>query len=172
MAMAWMRWRRGWLAAGACLMTMQGSGALAEEHYLSATIDDQQQLHIVTTDNRDVQAKPARDQVGVQSATVCPDHLLIGYLALYRERGKADPVARELVIFRDGKVQRSFSGNGEPILTWSFEADCHQVAIFQNAKRRYGSHYELRDVRTGKRVAKYDENPGRDAPQWVLDVAN
>jgi len=84
-----------------------------------------------------------------------------------------DPVGRELLVFRDGKIVRTFTGNGLPILTWSFEDDGKQVAIFQNAVRgKFGPHYELRDVRTGKRVAKYDENPGRDAPQWVLDVAN
>ncbi|MGA3156908.1 MAG: hypothetical protein ABSE43_04980 [Steroidobacteraceae bacterium] len=177
MRMGWNKWCLGALAAGVVLMPVSFAAAPApvvpEERYLGVDIDDSQQLHILSSDHRDIVPKMKKDQVGFQSAAISTDQYTVGWVALYMDQPNEDPIGRELLVFRDGKIVRTFTGNGLPILTWSFEDDGKQVAIFQNAVRgKFGPHYELRDVRTGKRIAKYDENPGRDAPQWVLDVAN
>jgi len=127
MRMGWNKWRCTALAAG--LMLLHASFAatpapvVAQERYLGVDIDDSQQLHILSSDHRGDRSEDEKDQVGFQSAAISPDQYTVGWVALYMDQPNEDPVGRELLVFRDGKIVRTFTGNGLPILTWSFEDD-------------------------------------------------
>jgi hypothetical protein len=143
----------------------------AGERYEAATVDDKQQLHIMTSDHREIIPKKKANQTGFDSPAISTDHVTVAWLALYPNCCTSYPIPLELIIFRDGRVARKMTGNGLPIFSWCFEADGTQVAFYQDTVHgNFGPHFELRDARSGRLIESYDGNPKPDAPRWVQDV--
>ena len=144
----------------------------ASEAYIEATVDKEGQLHIITADHRDIMPKKDHDQVGFAKPTISDDSTTVGWLALYPNCCTSYPIPLALVIYRDGKVLRTF-GERFPVWRWRFEVEGTQVAFAQETVHGHlGVHFELRDIESGHLIAEHDGDPEPNAPQWIRDVAD
>jgi hypothetical protein len=78
------------------------------------------------------------------------------------------------MVLSNGRV-RSFTGDGLPVWQWSFQSSGKRVAFRQETVHGgLGTHYELRDVATGRLIAKYspDNQPLaiQNVPTWVAEL--
>jgi hypothetical protein len=148
----------------------------AAERYASVLVDQDRRVIVVTNDGRHITPPQDRDQVGAEQAAVAPDKQSVGWLALSRWCCTSYPIPMTLVVFSNGQVRVMKGALGEPIWYWHFQNGGRRVAFKEETPHgSMGLHYELWDVRSGRRVAdytpEYDEN-GRVAarpkePLWV-----
>ena len=150
----------------------------AADLYGRAWVDRAGDLHIETTDKREVVLKGETAQAGVDRITIAPDGRSVGWVALYAIGSTSYPVALKLLIYADGKLQ-AFTGNGLLIPRWIFREGGALIAFKQETVRgSHGLHYELREVATGRLVAahkgEYDRDnrliSNRDGPDWVKEL--
>ena len=142
----------------------------ARKTYIEATVDTSGQLHIVTADGHNIMPEKDPEQVGFDKPAVSEDKTTVGWLAFYPHCCTSYPIPLALVIFREGKVVRTFRGD-LPIWKWRFEAGGTQVAFYQETVHGHlGVHFELRDIESGRVLASHDGDPELDAPQWIRHV--
>ena len=144
--------------------------AHAASHYQKTTIDSQTRLWILDANAAQHAPKKLPDQTGFSTAAISADRTTVGWLALYPNCCTSYPVPLVLVIYRDGKVLRTFK-NSMAIWAWHFEAGGRQVAFEQESVHgHHGVHYELHDIDSGRLLGRYDGDPKPDAPRWVRDA--
>lgn len=142
----------------------------AAAHYEKATIDGETRLRILDSKGAQHTPKKLPDQTGFSAAAISDDATTVGWLALYPNCCTSYPIPLALVIYRDGRILRTFS-NDMAIWSWHFEANGRQVAFEQETVHGHrGVHYELHDIDSGQLLGKYEGDPAPDAPQWVRDV--
>jgi hypothetical protein len=158
-----------WALVCAAVLVTARAGFAAQEMYLGAEIDQQGQLHIVTSQGREIVPDKEEDQVGFDKAAISADRRAVGWLALFPNCCTSYPIPLKLVIHVNGR-QQTFSGIGLPVWRWAFSEDGNQVAFQQETVHGgLGVHYELRDISTGHLVSEYNpdrEEPG-EPPAWV-----
>ena len=176
------RWRS--LARTVALMPLLVSiaaHASPQERYVSATVDKDGALRIVTATAKVIvpDAEPEREfvgkQVGYDDIQISADGQAVGWVALFPNCCTSYPIPLALVVFSSG-VKRSYAGAGLPVWRWAFQADGKRVAFEQETVHGgLGIHYELRDVESGHLVASYEPKVGPDnqplpnqhVPMWV-----
>ena len=146
----------------------------AVETYVQAVVDPGGQLRIQTKDGREIVPRKEPDQVAFDKAAISPDGHAVGWLAQYPNCCTSYPIPLKLVIYASGKL-RTFTGSGLPVWRWRFQAGGKQVSFEQETVHGgIGVHYELRDITTGRLIAKYDPKPPPDAtgdpPKWVAEL--
>ena len=155
--------------------------ASAQERYVSAAIDTDGVLRIVTAAAIVIvpDAEPEREfvgrQVGYDDVRISADGHAVGWLALFPNCCTSYPIPLALVVLSNG-VKRSYAGVGLPVWRWAFQADGKRVAFQQETVHGgFGVHYELRDVASGRLVASFQPEVGPDnqlvpkqhVPTWV-----
>jgi len=155
------------------------------DRYASVAVNADGSVTVNTEDGR--QITPPRvlidtgsrieQSVGATDAAVSPDHQSVGWIALFDFCCTSYPIPLKLVIFSNGRLI-PFSGT-EPIWFWSFQDGGRRVAARE--EMLHGdphTHYELWDVRSGRRIGvyhpEYDESTADPkGPEWVkaLDAA-
>lgn len=157
-------------------LALVAAPASAQERYVSASVDTDGRLRIVTATGSVV--APVREpergtlgpQVGYKDIQISTDGRAVGWLALYQ-----DSIPLALAIYSNG-IKRSYQGNGVPVWTWRFMEEGTRFAFAQETL--HGGHsinYELRNVVDGELVARYRPDYGPDnrplenqqPPKWV-----
>ena len=141
------------LALAACGIAQQPPVPRRDVLFASAEVDTQGQLHIHTTDGKEI--TPAKDptQVGFDKPAVSPDKHAVAWLALYPNCCTSYPIPLNLVMYSGGKVSR-FAGHGLPIWKWCFLEGGKKIAFEQETVHgNMGVHYELHDVENGVNVS-------------------
>lgn len=160
------------VVAGVVLAMRGPAAAGAAVSYLAASVDAKQRLHVTTADHRELMPPLEGRQVGFDRPAISKDHRSVGWLAMFPGCCTAYPLPVELDVFKGGRIVRRFKGDGRAIFRWAFEDGDTRVALYQDFPHgQGGGHFELRDLATGKLVARYDKPPSLAAPQWVRDVA-
>jgi hypothetical protein len=152
---------------------------VAGEKYESAEIYAPGKIRIRTVDGRNIIPPKDVDRVEVSSLLLSPDETAVGWLALYPNPATSYPIPLNLILYSNGIVTK-LEGNGLPVWQWCFLSGGKQVGFEQETVHGgLGVHYELRDVGTGKLVAKYDPHTDADGhvddkpaerPGWVKAV--
>ena len=140
-----------------------------QETYRRADIDTLGQLRIITVDGRHIDPRKDGDQVAFDQVTVSADHRSVGWVALYPNCCTSYPIPLKLIVLTDGRT-RTLAGNGLPVWRWSFFADGKRIAFRQAPIHGEDhSHFELRDLRTGRLVDRFDSDSAslREAPVWA-----
>ena len=162
----------------ALVLSLLPSAVLAADVYASAAIDDQGQLHIRIMGGREILPERQGDQVGFSEPQISEDGRVVGWRADFPNCCTSYPIPLKLVIYTNGRT-RTFTGSGLPIWRWAFQAGGMRVAFEQETVHGgLGIHYELRDVATGRLIAKYDPKvvpdnqplPVQNVPQWVREL--
>jgi len=167
------------IKAGAVVVAMLLTQSAADRY--ARVLVDNGRLVIVTEDGRSIAPPNDKEQVGTEGATISPDRESVAWLALYAKCCTPEPHPMRLLILSGGKL-RSLKGQlGEPIARWQFQDGGRRVAFREETPHgSRGLHYELWDVRTGRRVADYKpayDSSGRvtarpDEPGWVRLLEN
>lgn len=152
----------------------------AQERYARATVTEQQELKITTTDGRDIVLAKERDkvleteQVGFQKVAISPDGSAVGWIAYHPNGGTSYPIPRLVEIYARGN--RRVLDELIPVSDWCFIDGGEQVAIL--AQLLHGpSHasYGLWEVSTGRRMASFTwlerERPP-SIPAWVEAITS
>jgi len=152
--------------------------ALAAEHYRSADVQADGRLRLTTTRGttrwapRDAAAEP-EPQSAFEQARISVDGSTVGWLALYPGCCQSYPLPLRLVLYRDGRELRAFTGM--PIWHWRFVDGARAVAYVQRpAHGAAPDHYELRDVASGRLRAQFDHEDGDRAPlpRWARGLSD
>lgn len=149
----------------------------AKSHSTSTVLriyaDKNSDVHIALNNGHEALVPHRHDQVGIEAARIASDGRTAGWLVLYPNpdntpASKFEDIAASLVIWRDGKIVRTFD-TGPTYWSWAFVHGGDQVA-YHIAPLHEGtsSHCELREVKTGRQLASWDGDLGNpDRPQWT-----
>jgi hypothetical protein len=150
----------------------------AVDRYVGASVDETGQLRILTSDGRALVLAKEAEQVGFDRIAISQDGHAVGWVALYPNCCTSYPIPMRLVIYSAGE-RRVFTGNGLPVWQWDFIAAGEQVAFEQETVHgSLGTHYELRDVATGRLIAEFTPTvgpdnqslPNQNVPKWVAEL--
>jgi hypothetical protein len=160
------------------IVLLPRSLVLAADIYVSAVVDDQGVLRILTKGGREIVPTKEPEQVGFSKPQISEDGRVVGWLAEFPNCCTSYPIPLKLVIYSNDRVQ-TLTGNGLAVSRWAFQAGGKRVAFEQETVHAgLGVHYELRDVATGRLIAEYDPKIGPDnqalpdqhVPQWVQQL--
>ena len=161
------------------ILLLSLSAAAAADRYVRATVGEDGQLRIVTAAGRTIEPIKETDQVRFAKPEIAPGGGAVGWLAEYANCCTSCPIALKLMI-RSGDRVRAFAGNGLAIVQWGFQSGGSRFAFHQETVHGgLGVHYELRDVASGRLIAKYDpavgpDNqvlPSQNVPAWVAELS-
>ena len=159
-------------------LLLASQSSFAADIYVQASIDQAGQLRIVTGNGREIVPRKDAEQVGFEKPAISEDRGSVGWLALYPNCCTSYPIPLKLMVLSNGRM-RTFTGNGLPVWLWSFQSSGKRVAFRQETVHGgLGTHYELRDVATGRLIATYNPAVGpdnqplaiQDVPTWVEEL--
>jgi hypothetical protein len=131
---------------------------------------DERNVHVVSS-GKDTVITAEEDQVGIDAIKVVDDKQIAGWLVLYKNPDGGSPIAGKLVVWRNGRILRSFSTD-QVFWSWSFEHAGEQVAYHVGPSHgETVSHCELHGLQTGRLLSSWDgdlENPNR--PGWTKQL--
>ena len=115
---------------------------------------------------------PHDDQVGFSQPLVSADQRTVGWLSLYAiDCCTLDPLPRELVVYRDGRVIARIRGNGLPIFKWRFDSTGTRVGYCQRPLHfADGASLGLAEIASGKVIATLEHEDGDTSsplPAWA-----
>ena len=166
-----------WLFASASGVAQTPSAQT--ETYRSASLDARGALVIARTDGRTVVVRKRGEQKSFASPIVSSDGSAVGAQAMFSNCCTSYDIPLELVVYSKGKIHR-FRGVELPIFKWAFADGGTRVAFGQEPVH-FGceTHYELRDVKSGRLVesadvpqvcAQISDPKAVTIPQWVTDL--
>jgi hypothetical protein len=153
------------------------------ELYTAATLGSDGDLHITTTNGREIVVPKSDDnrpvetqQAYFEKPELSINQRAVGSRAFYRNCCTSYEIPLALVVYADGRTHR-FTGSGLPIFLWHF-ADAGTLIAFGQEPVHFGCsvHYELREIRSERLVDSADvpEPCGQDpnpqpvkVPDWV-----
>jgi hypothetical protein len=159
--------------------------ATAQEVYVTANVDDRGRLHITTAQGRLITI-PAeqvtweeKEAVSFDDVAIAPDGTAVGWIASFEIGQKPlgatrRPTPLKVVVYKNGRL-RTFAEH-LPVWKWAFLNNGTQVGFEQ--MQLHGSNdlvYELREMSTGRRLARYIVNILEEpthVPSWVKVVAS
>jgi hypothetical protein len=150
-------------------VALAGTRSSAQQTYRRADVDTLGQRRIITVSGREIDPHKDSDQVAFDQVAISDDHRSVGWVGLYPNCCTSYPIPLKLVVLTDGTT-RTFVGDGLPVWQWSFSADGKRIAFRQAPIHGDDhSHFELRDLRTGRLVGTFDADSAdvRAAPMWV-----
>ena len=153
------------------------------EVYTAATLGSDDNMHITTTNGRDIVVAKPDDQRSVdtqksyfEKPVVSNNRRAVGSRVFYPNCCTSYEIPLTLVVYAEGRTHR-FTGSGLPIFLWHFADDGTMVAFGQEPVHFGCSiHYELREIRSERLVESVDvpEPCGQDpnpqpvkVPVWV-----
>jgi hypothetical protein len=157
------------------IVLLPRSLVLAADIYVSATVDDQGVLRLLTKGGREIVPTKEPEQVGFSKPQISKDGRVVGWLAEFPNCCTSYPIPLKLVIYSNYRVHE-LTGIGLVISRWAFQAGGKRVAFERETVHGgLGLHYELRDVATGRLIAEYSPKVGPDnqalpdqhVPKWV-----
>ncbi len=145
--------------------------------YQSALLSkDDSGLVLTAVDGSHFDAPKFPDQVGYSQPHIAPDRKSVGWLALYPNDGTSYPIPLKLVVLDQSRHLHTYTGIDISIFSWCFMQNSTAVAYIQSPLHFSDyRHFELRRLRDGRLLAKY-EDPGsgargkqvrKPAPAWV-----
>ncbi len=140
------------------------------EEYVSASVDHRGQLHIVLASGKEIMPPKARWQVSFGRPVISPDRRTVGWYAMCPDPSyPADQgyqLECALVIYRAERVLHTFKG--EAVLwDWQFRNGGRRVAYSTGPTHRGATACVLRDVESGRTVARWRVGEAGEPPAWA-----
>jgi hypothetical protein len=153
------------------------------EVYTAASVGNDGDLHITTTNGREIVVARSDDKRSVEAQqahfegpVLSSDRRAVGSRAFYANCCTSYEIPLALVVYADGRAHR-LTGSGLPIFLWHFADDGTMVAFGQEPVHFGCSvHYELREIRSERLIDSADvpepcgEEPNPQpvtVPEWV-----
>lgn len=130
--------------------------------------DTRNNVHVISASGRDTIIAPERTQVGISAIKVAEDNRTAGWLVLFKDPDGGSPVAGKLVVWRDGRIIRSFTAD-QVFWSWAFDHGAEQAAYHIGPTHgETNSHCELHDLRTGRLLSSWDGDlDSSQRPAWT-----
>lgn len=173
---------RAWSLA---VLLLVATPALAD-HYRATTLAPDHSTLMLHTEHGELAApRNEPDQQGFDDPHIAPDGHTVGWLVLEANCCTSYPLPTELVLFREGRILRRFTGD-TVIWAWAFSPDGQAVAWRERTAHGASSIvYHLRRIADGQELAQFacdlkpdapaDEPPGYvysgKVPAWVWPIA-
>jgi hypothetical protein len=149
-------------------LAQSNAAVLIEKAY----VDVNGMVHIVGGNGKNVKAPKENGQVSCDLVRVANDQQTAGWLVEVPNCCTSYPIAMTLVIWRSGRIVHRFA-NGMLIANWHFVDGGKQAAFYTNTVHGdFAPHYELRDLRSGHQVAKWDGPLTDKAPLWAQELSD
>jgi hypothetical protein len=161
-------WRWGSWAAVLFALLALPAAVRSQEKYSKVYVDSAHQLHIVTARGRRITPRRIGDQTGFDAPGISSDHRSVGWLAVHPNCCTTYPTPIELVVLSGGK-QHVFRGADLATWRWAFSADGKRVVLEQGPVHGAHRSFELRDIRTGRKVNSFqaDSVDDKRLPSWT-----
>ncbi|HYL34698.1 MAG TPA: hypothetical protein VEV17_02160 [Bryobacteraceae bacterium] len=125
--------------------------------------------HLTDASGHELVVPKEQDQVDISQAAIAKDQQSVGWLAEFPNPDSTYAIPLILIVYRAGKIRRF--GDGLLIVDWRFLADGGQIAFYSNTVHSdLAPHYELRDVRSGRLLGKWDGPRSEKAPRWTREL--
>jgi hypothetical protein len=138
--------------------------------YRSVSVDESGQLHIVLDSGKQILPPKAQGQVSFADPAISPDRRTAGWLAMYPDPTIADDARGQLpfslVIYRGGRVLHTFN-TGQMFWDWQFQDGGKRVAYSTGPTHGGAAECVLRDVDSGRTIARWRVREGADPPAWA-----
>ncbi|HEX4683126.1 MAG TPA: hypothetical protein VH277_10470 [Gemmatimonadaceae bacterium] len=140
----------------------------AQEKYSKVYLDSAHQLHVVTSRGRRITPRKIGDQTEFDAPRISADRKSVGWLAVHPNCCTTYPIPIELVVLSGGK-QHVFRGADLATWHWAFSPDGKRVVLEQGPVHGTRRSFELRDIRTGRRVNSFqaDSVDEKRLPAWT-----
>jgi hypothetical protein len=155
-------------------LLLLGAADAADPRYRSAKIDTRGRLLIELESGTVLNAPMLKYQVGFDAPAISPDRRTVGWLVEYPypdppEGTQMDPIAGTLILYRSGRIFRSF--DLEPVAwDWQFQDGGKRVAYSMGPLHGGATECVLRDVDSGKEVARWVVSDGNAPPEWARNL--
>ena len=144
------------------------TAALAAAQYRTVSIDHHGKLLITFDSGKTIEAPKLRGQGGFAKAALSEDRRTIGWLALY-SREAIGEIAGRLVLFRKERVLHSFPTE-QVFWDWQFRDGGKRVAYSTGPTHGGAAECVLRDVDSGRVVARWQIRSGGEPPDWAKSL--
>jgi len=136
--------------------------------YRSISIDHSGQLQILLASGKQIQAPKLRGQEGFDTPLLSPDHRTAGWLAIYYPdpQNRGMQIARSLVLYRGGRILQKFATE-QTFWDWQFQDGGKRVAYSTGPTHGGAAECVLREVDSGRVIARYDLHSGASQPAWA-----
>lgn len=154
------------------LLLLVALPALADHYRSAALAPDRSTLTLHTDHGPVVAPRTDPDQQGFDEPHIAPDGQTAGWLMLEGNCCTSYPLPTELVLFRDGRILRRFTGD-TVIWAWTFSPDGQAVAWRERTAHGASSIvYHLRRIADGTELAQFacdlkPDTPAGEAPGYV-----
>ena len=140
------------------------------QRYRSVSVDAGGQLHIVLDSGKELLPRKARGQVSFGGPMISPDRRTVGWLEMYPDPTityyKGAQIAFNLVIYQGGRVLHTFTTE-QMFWDWQFQDGGKRVAYSTGPTHGDATECVLRDVDSGRRLARWLVKQGSDPPVWA-----
>jgi hypothetical protein len=141
--------------------------------YRSVSVDSSGRLHVVLDSGREILPPKARYQSAFGDPAISPDHRTVGWLVLYPypyppgERYKPDDtLPGALALYRNSRVMHEFHTE-QTFYDWQFQSGGKRVAYSTGPTHGGAAECVLRDVDSGKVIARWQVEDGENPPAWA-----
>lgn len=112
-------------------------------------------------------------QIDIDDVHIASDGKTVGWLAVFRDPYSRAAYASALVLWRGGKVVRTFRPELS-FYSWTFDSNANQVAYHLGPWHfEVTSNCELRDVLTGRLIAEWNGDlMDKNRPSWTMGLAH
>jgi hypothetical protein len=155
------------------LVAISAGVAQKEQRYSSLQVDAKGQLHIFTDSGREIVPARIKSQVSFGKPAISPDHLMVGWTVEYDDSDAIgvpyDPIAGDLVLFRNGQVVHRF--HAEQLLwDWKFVEGGRRVAYTDGPLHGNPTQCVLRDVQSGRLIKRWFFDEKAELPAWASGI--
>lgn len=140
--------------------------------YRSVSVDSAGRLHIVSDSGKEILPPKMQRQASFGDPAISPDHRTVGWLVMYPypdppgANYPREPIAGALVLYRGGRVAYHFRTE-QTFWDWQFQDGGKRVAYSTGPTHGGAAECVLRDVESGKLVARWSVRDGREPPAWA-----
>jgi len=162
--------RRATSLALSLAATVFGAGG---PNYRSLSVDDNGSLHIVLDSGKEIVPPRMPGQLSFGDPAISPDRQTIGWLVMYPDPTitdyKGPQLPFKLAIYRGGHVLHTFATE-QVFYDWQFQDGGKRVAYSTGPTHGGAAESVLRDVKSGRTVARWWVRQDTKPPVWALSL--
>jgi hypothetical protein len=162
-----------------CVLTGISLSALmaapAGSIYRSVLVDSAGRLQIELDSGSVIKPATSNGQVAFGDPAIAPNHQTVGWLVMYPYPSPPDanyvhePIAGALALYRLGHIMHMFRTE-QVFWDWQFQGGGKRVAYSTGPTHGGAAECVLRDVESGKKVARWWVLDGGEPPAWARSV--
>jgi len=149
-------------------MLVLASMAVGTAQHRTVSIDDRGKLLIILDSGKTIEAPKFPGQGAFTKAAVSEDLRTVGWLAMHSNEAVGE-IAGRLVLYRKGRILHSFATE-QVFWDWQFRDGGKPVAYSTGPTHGGAAECVLRDVDSGRVVARWQVRNGGEPPDWARNL--